>query len=260
MIVAAGRGSRLGKITADAPKCLTELAGKPLLSWQISALREAGIEKIAVIGGYRHEAILPYIEVAFYNAQWADTNMVATMACASAALRTGTTILSYSDIVYHPDIVAKLCNTMGDIVISYDVDWHSLWSLRFGHPLEDAESFRIQDGLVLEIGRRNPRLHDIEGQFMGLMKITPAGWLSIETLLESMRPMERAQLDTTGLLAKLIEQGCAVHGCAISGGWIEVDSEADLQHYQKTLVEHSQKATTWSHDWRTHTFDWCLKI
>ena len=39
VILAAGRGSRLGPHTEDRPKCLVELADKPLISRQIAALR-----------------------------------------------------------------------------------------------------------------------------------------------------------------------------------------------------------------------------
>jgi 2-C-methyl-D-erythritol 4-phosphate cytidylyltransferase len=46
MIVAAGRGQRLG---ADLPKALVPLAGRPLVSWSIDALREVPeIDRIVV--------------------------------------------------------------------------------------------------------------------------------------------------------------------------------------------------------------------
>jgi 2-C-methyl-D-erythritol 4-phosphate cytidylyltransferase len=46
LIVAAGSGERLG---ADRPKALVELAGRPMLQWSLSALREtSGIEEIVV--------------------------------------------------------------------------------------------------------------------------------------------------------------------------------------------------------------------
>ena len=39
LILAAGRGSRLGALTKNKPKCLYEFAGKTLLQWQIDALK-----------------------------------------------------------------------------------------------------------------------------------------------------------------------------------------------------------------------------
>jgi 2-C-methyl-D-erythritol 4-phosphate cytidylyltransferase len=49
LIVAAGRGERLGGPRPDRPKALVELAGRPLLQWSVDALRAAaGIERIVV--------------------------------------------------------------------------------------------------------------------------------------------------------------------------------------------------------------------
>ena len=53
IILAAGRGSRMGGATAERPKCLVELSGRPLLDWQIHALRQGGIEDIAIVRGFQ---------------------------------------------------------------------------------------------------------------------------------------------------------------------------------------------------------------
>ena len=38
IILAAGRGSRMGDLTEEYPKCLTQFAGRTLLEWQLSAM------------------------------------------------------------------------------------------------------------------------------------------------------------------------------------------------------------------------------
>ena len=57
IILAAGRGSRLGTITQDHPKCRTRLGGKSLLDWQLEALQGAGAESIGVVTGYLAEML-----------------------------------------------------------------------------------------------------------------------------------------------------------------------------------------------------------
>ena len=54
IILAAGRGSRMGGLTDTQPKGLVSLRGKPLLEWRLASLRAAGIHEIALITGYRH--------------------------------------------------------------------------------------------------------------------------------------------------------------------------------------------------------------
>jgi choline kinase len=57
IILAAGRGSRLGPITADQPKCLIPLAGRTLMDWQIDALAAAGVGEVVVATGFRTEKV-----------------------------------------------------------------------------------------------------------------------------------------------------------------------------------------------------------
>ena len=55
IILAAGTGSRLMPLTAEKPKCMVKLAGRPLLHRQIETLRGAGVDVIILVGGYRSD-------------------------------------------------------------------------------------------------------------------------------------------------------------------------------------------------------------
>ena len=57
VILAAGRGSRMGHLGDDRPKCLIELEGKPLIERQIAALRRGGVDEIEIVRGFRAEMI-----------------------------------------------------------------------------------------------------------------------------------------------------------------------------------------------------------
>ena len=108
LILAAGRGSRLGQLTADRPKCMVALAGRPLLQWQRDALNAAGLEKIHVMTGYRGDRIdVTGLTLAPYP-EWNQTNMVGTLWHARDLLAASPTLVSYSDIVYHPDLPRAL--------------------------------------------------------------------------------------------------------------------------------------------------------
>ena len=233
IILAAGRGSRMGALTRDRPKCLVEFAGKSLLARQMAALGAGGIETIAAVRGYRGDRLEGRGLVLFDNPDWASSNMVMSLARAAAWLGAGPCLVSYADIFYPAAAVAALAAAAGDLVIAYDRDWLSLWRRRFADPLTDAESFRLNGGgRVLEIGRRAKSLAEIEGQYMGLLKFTPAGWRAVEAALGDLDDAGRRRLDMTGLLDRLIGRGQSVMAVAVAGPWGEVDSESDLALYE----------------------------
>jgi N-acetyl-alpha-D-muramate 1-phosphate uridylyltransferase len=52
MILAGGRGTRLGPLTEDLPKALVEIAGRPFLEYQLELLRTGGVNEIVLCVGY----------------------------------------------------------------------------------------------------------------------------------------------------------------------------------------------------------------
>ncbi len=57
MILAAGRGTRLGELSATTPKALVTVAGEPMLARQIRYLKEGGIERIVINAHHLAEQI-----------------------------------------------------------------------------------------------------------------------------------------------------------------------------------------------------------
>lgn len=230
VILAAGRGSRMGDMTAEQPKCFTLLQGRRLLDWQLGALRAAGISEIAIVRGYKGEKFAEPVRY-FENPRWHETNMVRTLAAAHEWLASGDCIVSYSDIFYSAETVRRLAACPEALCISYDTDWLALWQKRFADPLQDAETFRLKpDGTLADIGQRSDRLDTIEGQYMGLLKLTPASWRDIAADLDGLGAAAD-RLDMTSLLRRGLEQGWRIGTVPASGPWGEVDSASDLDAY-----------------------------
>jgi choline kinase len=239
LILAAGRGSRMGRLGDDRPKCLVDLNGQSLIERQVAALRRGGVDEIGVVRGYRAEMIdLPGLSY-FANERWAETNMVMSLTAAAPWLRSGSVIVSYADIFYRSELVRGLAGAPGQLIISYDRAWRGLWTRRFANPLADAETFRIDGaGQLLEIGGKTTRIEDIEGQYMGLLKFTPAAWSAVETLLSTLDAPIRDRLDATGLLRRLLTGNELPIGTfGTDGQWGEIDNPEDVALYQNMVRE-----------------------
>lgn len=221
----------MASLTENQPKCFTRLKGKALIEWQLKALRGAGIRDIAVVTGYQSHCF-DYDLSYFFNDQWSESNMVTSLVTASSWLKQDVCIVSYGDIVYSTHAVRSLQATTGDIVISYDPNWLELWQMRFEQPLDDAESFRMNSGRLLEIGGQADSLEEVEGQYMGLLKITVEGWRQISSCLATLPVFKQKQLDMTGLLQRMLTRGTIIKTSPIKDRWFEVDSVSDLAFYE----------------------------
>ena len=230
IILAAGRGSRMGDLTSKLPKCRTLLHGKELIQWQIDAMEKATIKEISIVRGYLAKTFI-FDVTYFENERWSHTNMVTSLIAAKKWLETDICITSYSDIVYSTDTIKRLINFPGDIVIAYDPNWSDLWKMRFDNPLSDAETFQLDGNRVVEIGRKASSIQEIEGQYMGLVKYTPTGWAKVKKYLVRYTQDEIDKFDITKLLQGLIVSGVTINAVAIMDKWFEVDTESDLKIY-----------------------------
>ena len=60
VILAGGRGTRVRPITADRPKPMVPILGKPFLEYQVEQLRDQGFERILLLLGYLPEVVQKY--------------------------------------------------------------------------------------------------------------------------------------------------------------------------------------------------------
>ena len=245
IILAAGRGSRMGEATASKPKCLNLLAGKELLRWELESLSKANIENVTVVRGYRSYMLEGNFET-IDNTRWNETNMVASLFCVSSGENDQSTIISYSDIAYASDHVKRLNTSQHDITITADLNWEHLWKLRFENPLDDAETFKSKESKLMEIGGKTTDIKDIEAQYMGLLKLTPKGWETMYKLYQSFSDEKKDKMDMTTMLNELLKNKESIHVVFVEGKWCEADNYSDIVAYEKEL----EKNNNWIHDWR----------
>lgn len=246
LILAAGFGSRLMPLTKDNPKCMVEYQGKKIIDYEIDALREAGIDEIAVVGGYLFEVLKHYAQSQFNinkfyrNIHFDKTNMVQTLFCAREFLEScmqekQDLVISYADIVYFAPSVRQLYQADSEFAIVVDKQWQSLWEKRFENPLDDAETLKIQCGKVIELGKKPSGYEEIQGQYIGLFKF---GYEFLAQVMKFYDNLDRSRfydgkdfdnMYMTSFLQGLINQYGGAQAVEINGGWCEIDFKTDLE-------------------------------
>jgi len=230
IILAAGQGTRLRPYTNDRPKCMVELHGKPLLHHQLDVMKDCGVSKsdIALVGGYLREKLVAPSIRQFFNPLYAETNMVETLFSAEEFMVEGEDLyIAYGDIVYRPNVFKSLMDSQGSISLTADQDWEKLWGLRMENPLDDAETFKLDDqGLVVGLGKKPESIADVDAQYMGLIKISGEKVADFKRFYHSLDRQgvydgkDFKNMYMTSLLQSLIDSDWDVRACLISNWWL----------------------------------------
>jgi histidinol-phosphate/aromatic aminotransferase/cobyric acid decarboxylase-like protein/NDP-sugar pyrophosphorylase family protein len=123
VVLAAGRGSRLHSLTGDAPKCLTEIGGEPILERALNALASQGITEAVVIVGYMGTMVrdrvgshFSGINILYVEApDYASTNNIRSLWDARDYLDQDLVLLE-ADIAFDAEIVGALLAQSGSSV------------------------------------------------------------------------------------------------------------------------------------------------
>ena len=236
IILAAGQGSRLRPLTDDKPKCLVEYSGKAIVDYILSALRGCGIEDIIIVKGYLAERLEREGTKSCLNPKFERTNMVSTLFCAENEMDDDL-IISYADIVYGERTLQKLLDAKDDFSLLIDTDWRRQWEARMDDPLVDAETLKLDsEGYVIELGKKPSSYEDIEGQYMGLIKISREVLPRVKTFyheLDKEADYEGKNFDNmymTTFIQLVIDRLMKVKAVPIEGGWLEIDCLDDLNY------------------------------
>lgn len=238
IILAAGQGTRLRPLTNDKPKCMVEYNNKPIIDYILETAKVCNIKNIAIVNGYKQEVLEEYLKdqgcTFFTNTNFDKTNMVSTLFCAKEFMDDDL-IISYADIIYKKEILQKLISSEEEFSVVVDKGWRELWSLRMDNPLDDAETLKIKDGNIIELGKKANNYDEIEGQYIGLIKISKAVINKVITYYDSLdkrQLYDEKDYDNmymTSLIQLIIDNLMSVKPVYIKGGWLEIDSVSDLE-------------------------------
>ena len=226
VILAASRGTELGDLTADRPKCMVDVRGRSLLARQVETLKAAGAGVVTVVTGWRDDAVTVPGIAKRANPAWQTTGEAASLAVARDALA-DTTVVSFGDILYPRHVLDRLLATEGDVVVVVDAATASGGAdlVRASH---DRDEDRFADGAatLLAIGSA---IEAPQGRWIGLARLSPVGARAVADELARLETEGGlADADMARVLARLVARGVAVRVMWISGEWFNVNTAFDL--------------------------------
>ena len=123
-----------------------------------------------------------------------------------------------------------------------------MWDLRFKNPLDDAESLIHDENYNLqEIGYKTKYYNNIQGQYIGLIKIQGS---KLSKILDFYKSLDKSilydgnsfkNMYMTTFIQLLINKNWSVKSVPIFSGWLEFDSINDLNLYNKLYRKNKLK-------------------
>ena len=114
LILNSGLGKRMGVLSSEHPKCMTEINGnETILSRQLRLLAEAGIKDVVITTGYYDGALTAYCEslglplsyTFVKNAEYASSNYIYSIYCAGEQLKDDDILLMHGDLVFETAVL-----------------------------------------------------------------------------------------------------------------------------------------------------------
>ncbi|WP_437620833.1 isocitrate lyase/phosphoenolpyruvate mutase family protein [Sorangium sp. So ce1151] len=257
VILAAGQSQGLLPLTEELPKPMLDLKGKSILERQIDVLNACGVKDVAVVRGYKKEAIkLPNART-YDNDEYATTNEAVSLFSASKEL-SGPFVFLYGDIVFERGHLEKLLKSPADISIVVDrahAEGQRPKDAR-GVPdlvvLKDAQEagYRFVGAdaphRVARVGRAISE-REAHGEFIGMAMFTARGARLLTDCYHQLQET-RAQgrfheaeslrgASFTDLLQELIDRGADVQAIDVYKGWLEIDTFEDYRRAWALIKE-----------------------
>ena len=239
LILAAGRGSRMGSLTKNKPKSFVKIdKRKKLIDKVIENFQNTQLKDITIITGYRSNSFDQFKNVKkIKNKIWKSTNIFGSLICADKILSKHQCIISYADIFYEKEAleILKKNKKKGIVILSYK-NWKQYWQKRFDKPLTDLETFVANKQHKLqEIGNRTNSYKFIKGQYMGVFKIDPFSWIKIKkNLLKKIKNLDK--IDITALFQLILKKNiCNIYVENYNKKWFEIDNIKDYKVFKKSF-------------------------
>jgi len=243
IILAAGEGSRMCKLTQNIPKPLVNVNGKSIIERQLSILKQNEILDVIIITGPHNEKF-NFKNVVYVNDLDHKKHDTLGSLITARDYMNDEIIITYADQIFDEKIMESINNFSGDIGIAVDLDWEKNYVNRDQHPKSEAENVLINGNEILELRKNISECKENEkiGECLGLMKFSRKASkvfldkyseleISHKGKFHDAPSLEKALI--SDMLQELIVSGIRISPIYVSGKWCEIDTPQDLQIARK---------------------------
>ena len=243
IIIAAGSGKRISDAVKNVPKSLIKIHEKPIIEYQIDALKKCGINDITLITGPHSEKFnlkgVKYVQ----DRNFSSHDILGSLMEAKDSFKENTLVL-YSDIIFEKEIIDQILKSKKNISIAVDMNWEKMYDGRTDHPKLEAENVLLNnEGKIIQIKKNIQNESKRIGEFLGIIKFTLEGsevfikkyneliMKNSSKIFHEAPSIEKAYL--TDMIQELIDLKIDVEPVLISNKWCEIDTMQDLKNAEK---------------------------
>jgi dTDP-glucose pyrophosphorylase len=219
VILAAGRGTRMRELTADLPKPMIEVRGKPVLQHIVEGLRHAGICEFLIIVGYRGDTVRNFLrdgsryDIAIqYATQTVQDGTGRVVDLARDFVRDAPFVLSYGDILVDPTNYKCLVD-LPDAV-------EAIVTVTSGEDVSKGGAvYLTQEMQLLDIREKSkPDQTTSPWYNAGIYAFRS----SIFEFTARLKPSPRGEYELTDAIRELAQSGKKVKALQLTGEWADV--------------------------------------
>lgn len=231
VIMAAGLGSRFGKMTETTPKGFIEVGGIPMIIRSIENLLSCGITNIIIGTGFRKEAfealISKYPQVkCIYSQLYRETNSMYTLYNCKEAISNNDFLLLESDIIYSRNAITSLLeNEHKDIML-----------ITPERKFQDQYYIEYDKNNILRNCSTNKTSINSLGELVGIHKISSNFYLKMCT--EYAKEIEfKKKIGYEYQILEMSQNHIPVYVLNSNDViWYEIDDEQDLKYAEENII------------------------
>jgi NDP-sugar pyrophosphorylase family protein len=222
VVLAAGRGTRMGEMTADLPKPMLRVNGKPILEHVLGRLSAAGVERFFMVIGYRREVIVEHFHNWRLPIQFRVQEPVNGTGSAARLARDFTRkdpfLLTFGDILCDPAAYVACVEALGESTEAV------IGVRRVDDPYQGAAVYE-RDAVIYKVIEKPPKgASQTNWNSAGLYVLRPSAY----RYLERLTPSPRNEFELTQIFDLMLADGRELRIAPIDGLWRDVGRPEDL--------------------------------